>query len=62
MINLDIGLGKASVSDLMLWDSLHESSVRMRLVVREDGRLPTHFVSFFSNLTLYPALTTFFFI
>ena len=61
MINLGIGSGKASASDLMFRDSLHESSVRMRLVVREDGKPPTHFVSFFSNLTLYPALTTFFF-
>ena len=45
MINLGIGSGKASASDLMFRDSLHESSVRMRLVVREDGKPPTHFVS-----------------
>ena len=48
MINLGIGSGKASASDLMFRDSLHDGSVRMRLVVREDGKPPTHFVSFFS--------------
>jgi hypothetical protein len=47
MINLGVGSGKASASDLMFRDPLHDSSVRMRLVVREDGKLPTHFVSFF---------------
>ena len=61
MINLGVGSGKASASDLMFRDSLHDSAVRMRLVVREDGKPPTHFVSFFSNLTLYPTLATFFF-
>jgi hypothetical protein len=61
MINLGVGSGKASASDLMFRDSLHDRTVRMRLVVREDGKPPTHFVSFFSNLRLYPILTTFFF-
>jgi hypothetical protein len=61
MINLGVGSGKASASDLIFRDSLHDGAVRMRLVVREDGKPPTHFVSFFSNLTLYPTLTTFFF-
>ena len=50
MINLGVGSGKASASDLMFRDSLHDSTIRMRLVVREDGKSPTHFVSFFSNL------------
>jgi Protein kinase domain len=62
MINLGVGSGKASASDLMFRDSLHDSTVRMRLVVREEGKPPTHFVSFFSNLTLYLTLTTTFFI
>jgi hypothetical protein len=52
MINLGVGSGKASASDLMFRNSLHDSAVRMRLVVREDGKPPTHFVSFLSNLTL----------
>ena len=51
MINLGVGSGKASASDLMFRDSMHDSTVRMRLVVREDGKTPTHFVSFFSNIT-----------
>ena len=51
MINLGVGSGKASASDLMFRNSLHDSTVRMRLVVREDGKTPTHFVSFFSNIT-----------
>ena len=61
MIDLGVESGKASASDLLFRDSLHNSTVRMRLVVREDGKPPTHFVSFFFNLTLYPTLTTFFF-
>jgi hypothetical protein len=60
MINLGVGSEKASASDLMFRDSLHDSAVRMRLVVREDGKPPTHFVGFFSNFTLYPPLITFF--
>ena len=47
MINLGVGSGRTSASDLMFRDSLHDSTVRMRLVVREDGKPPTHFVSFF---------------
>ena len=59
MINLGVGSGKASASDLMFRESLHDSTVRMRLVVREDGKPPTHFVSFFSNLILYQTPVTF---
>ena len=51
MINLGVGSGKASGSDPMFRDPLHDSAVRMRLVVREDGKHATHFVSFFSNLS-----------
>ena len=61
MVNLGIGSGMASASDLLSRDPLDDSAVRMRLVVREDGKPPTHFVSlqspdftqpdhFFSNL------------
>jgi hypothetical protein len=45
MINLGVGLGTASASDLMSQDSLDDSTVRMRLLVKEDGKPPTHFVS-----------------
>ena len=53
MINLGVGSGKASASDLIFRDPLHDSTVRMRLVVREDGKPPTHFVSFFFYILIY---------
>ena len=56
MINLGVESGKASASDLMF---RHDSTVRMRLVVREDGKLPTHFVSFFANFIIQPDYTLF---
>jgi hypothetical protein len=45
MINLGVGSGTASASDFMSRDSLDDSAVRMRLVVKEEGKPPTHFVS-----------------
>ena len=53
MIDLGVGSGVASASDLMSRDPMDDSAVRMRLVVKEDGKPPTHFVSLpFSNLRL----------
>ncbi|KAF8809477.1 hypothetical protein BYT27DRAFT_7094067 [Phlegmacium glaucopus] len=43
MINLGVGSGMASASDLMYRDTSDDSAVRMRLVVRENGKPPTHF-------------------
>ena len=55
-VDLGLGSGTASASDLMSRDSLDDGAVRMRLVVRENGKPPTHFVSFkitlLSNLTI----------
>ena len=63
MINLGVGSGTASASDPTFRDPLHDRTVRMRLVVREDGKPPTHFVRFFSNLIYFISnLTTFFFL
>ena len=47
MIDLGVGSGRATASDLMSRDPLDDSAIRMRLVVKEDGKPPTHFVSFF---------------
>lgn len=44
MVDLGAGSGMASASDLMTRNSLDDDgTVRMRLVVREDGKPPTHF-------------------
>ncbi|KAH9479372.1 Cytokinesis protein sepH [Psilocybe cubensis] len=43
MVNLGVASGTTSASDLMSRDSIDGSAVRMRLVVREDGKPPTHF-------------------
>lgn len=52
MVNLGVTSGTTSASDLMMppRDSIDGSAVRARLVVREDGKPPTHFVrlSFFA--------------
>jgi len=46
MVNLGVASsGATSASDLLSRDSVDGSVVRMRLVVREDGKPPTHFVS-----------------
>jgi hypothetical protein len=46
MVNLGATSGTTSASDLMMppRDSIDGSAVRARLVVREDGKPPTHFV------------------
>lgn len=43
MINLGVASGTASASDLLSRESLDGRPIRMTLVVREDGKLPTHF-------------------
>jgi hypothetical protein len=45
MINLGVASGTASASDLLSRDSMDGRPIRMTLVVREEGKLPTHFVS-----------------
>ena len=48
MVNLGVGSSNASASDLMSRDSYDGSAVRQTLIVREDGKAPTQFVSRFS--------------
>ncbi|KAF8966314.1 hypothetical protein BDZ97DRAFT_1808980 [Flammula alnicola] len=43
MVNLGGPSGATSASDLLSRDSMDGRAVRMRLVVREDGKPPTHF-------------------
>ncbi|RDB20820.1 hypothetical protein Hypma_012023 [Hypsizygus marmoreus] len=43
MVNLGVASGNASASDLLLRDSMDGSAVRKTLVLREDGKPPTHF-------------------
>ncbi|GLB41928.1 putative STE STE11 cdc15 protein kinase [Lyophyllum shimeji] len=43
MVNLGVGSANASASDLLSRDSLDGSAVRKTLVLREDGKPPTHF-------------------
>lgn len=45
MVNLGVGSSNASASDLMSRSSMDGSAVRQTLIVREDGKPPTHFVS-----------------
>jgi len=45
MINLGVASGTASASDLLSRESIDGGPIRMTLVVREVGKLPTHFVS-----------------
>lgn len=45
MVNLGVASSNASASDLMSRDSLDGSGVRQTLIVREDGKAPTQFVS-----------------
>jgi hypothetical protein len=47
MVNLGVASGiHASASDLMARDATEGSMSRQTLVVREEGKPPTHFVSF----------------
>jgi hypothetical protein len=58
MVNLGGSSAQASASDLLARDSMDGSAVRMRLIVREDGKPPTHFVSGSSFLwSLTPMMT-----
>ncbi|KAF5383862.1 hypothetical protein D9615_003632 [Tricholomella constricta] len=43
MVNLGAGSANASASDLLSRDSLDGSAVRKTLILREDGKPPTHF-------------------
>ncbi|TFK39801.1 hypothetical protein BDQ12DRAFT_511749 [Crucibulum laeve] len=43
MANLGVGSSTASASDLMSRESMDGSAVRMTLVVRDEGKPPTHF-------------------
>jgi hypothetical protein len=45
MVNLGVGSSNASASDLLSRDSLDGSAVRQALIVQEEGKPPTHFVS-----------------
>lgn len=45
MVNLGVESNNASASDLLSRDSLDGSAVRQTLIVLEEGKLPTHFVS-----------------
>ena len=46
MVNLGVASGEqASASDLMARDATEGSVSRQTLVVREEGKAPTHFVS-----------------
>lgn len=45
MVNLGVASSNASASDLMSRDSYDGSAVRQTLIVREDGKAPTQFVS-----------------
>ncbi|KAL0575977.1 Protein kinase of the Mitotic Exit Network, partial [Marasmius crinis-equi] len=43
MVNLGVGSGSASASDLLSRDSMDGSAVRKPLIIREEGKPPTHF-------------------
>ncbi|KAF8189096.1 hypothetical protein K438DRAFT_1676847 [Mycena galopus ATCC 62051] len=43
MINLDVPSGNTSASGLLTQDSFDGSFVRQTLIIREEGKLPTHF-------------------
>ncbi|KAG7093683.1 hypothetical protein E1B28_007341 [Marasmius oreades] len=43
MVNLGGGSGNASSSDLMSRDSMDGNAVRKPLIIKEEGKLPTHF-------------------
>ena len=45
MVNLGVVTGNASASDLITRDSMDGSAVRKTLIVKEQGKPPTHFVS-----------------
>jgi hypothetical protein len=45
MVNLGVASGNASASDLLSRDSMDGSAVRKTLILREEGKPPTHFVS-----------------
>jgi hypothetical protein len=52
MVNLGVGSSNVSASDLLSRDSLDGSAVRQTLIVREEGKPPTHFVSSFDFVQL----------
>ncbi|KAF9266954.1 hypothetical protein L218DRAFT_996486 [Marasmius fiardii PR-910] len=43
MVNLGVGSSNASSNDLMARDSMDGSAVRKPLIIKEEGKLPTHF-------------------
>ncbi|KAJ7672369.1 hypothetical protein DFH06DRAFT_91381 [Mycena polygramma] len=43
MMNLGVASGNTSASDLLLRDALDGSFVRKALIIREEGKLPSHF-------------------
>ena len=45
MVNLGVASSNASASDLITRDSYDGGAVRQTLIVREDGKAPTQFVS-----------------
>jgi hypothetical protein len=45
MVNLGVATSNASASDLITRDSVDESVVRKTLIIKEDGKPPTQFVS-----------------
>lgn len=54
MVNLGVASSNASASDLMSRDSYDGSAVRQTLIVREDGKAPTQFVSDALDLRIVP--------
>jgi hypothetical protein len=56
MVNLGGTSGHASASDLITRDSLDGSHVRRTLIIREEGKPPTHFVSLAIILSFFPLL------
>lgn len=57
MVNLGVGTGTASASDLLNRNALEDNTVRPTLIVREEGKPATQFVSvlFGPSLSLAPA-------
>jgi hypothetical protein len=53
MVNLGVASGNASASDLLSRDSRDSSNLPKALILREDGKPPTHFVSPKSSYILH---------
>lgn len=51
MINLGVGFSNANASDILSRESMDGSAVRRTLIVREEGKAPTHFVSCLTSVT-----------